>query len=204
MIIDPSQLSLPQNSQLVTGSVVPRPIAWVSTIAPDGSYNLAPFSYFMAIGADPPQLAFSVNWRVRANSKKDTLSNIEASGELVINVATEATAEKMNHTSGEWGPEVDEFSAVGLTPLPSVKVKAPRVAESPVNIECRLNQIVRLGSEKAPAHLIIVEAVLWHVRDDLLTPQNTIDVKKLHVIGRLSYNYYTRTNELFEMVRPQV
>lgn len=202
MILDPVQLKLPQVAQLMNGSVAPRPIAWVSTMAPDGSHNLAPFSYFMAICAEPPTLAFTANWRIRANSKKDTLANIEASGELVINVATEETAEKMNLSSGEYGPEVDEFKLAGLTPLPSVKVKAPRVAEAPVNIECRLNRIVRLGSERAPANLIIVEAVLWHVRDDLLTPANTIDVAKLHAIGRLSYDFYSKTNELFEMVRP--
>lgn len=203
MIIDPFQMPKRDAYQLLISSVVPRPIAWVSTVAADGSYNVAPFSFFMAITENPPTLAVSNNRR-RGVEKKDTLTNIEATGEFVINIATEELAEKMNATSAEFGPEVDEFVYAGLTPAPAQLVKAPRVLESPVNIECKLNQIVYVGKEGAQAGLIIGEALLWHVRDDLLTPRKTIDVSKLHAIGRLSYNNYTRTNDLFEMVRPQV
>ncbi len=202
MIIDPLQMPSRDAYQLLIGSVVPRPIAWVSTVAPDGTYNLAPFSFFMAITGDPPTLAVANNWR-RNIGKKDTLSNIEATGEFVINVATEDTQEQMNASSAEVDPEVDEFEQTGLTPVPAQLVRAPRVLESPINIECRLKQVVYVGREGAQAGLIIGEAILWHVRDDLLTAQNTIDVTKLHAIGRLSYSYYTRTNDLFEMIRPK-
>ncbi len=203
MIIDPAQMRPYDAYQLLISSVVPRPVAWVSTVAADGTFNLAPFSFFTAVTNDPPTLLI-VNNRRRGNQKKDTVSNIEATGEFVINLATEENSERMNATSGEYGPEVDEFVQAGLTPTPAQLVKAPLVLESPVNIECRLNQIVRLGREDAQSDLIIAQALLWHVRDDLLTPTNTIDVTKLHAIGRLSYNHYTRTDDLFEMIRPQV
>lgn len=204
MILDPSQMRLRDTYQLLISSVVPRPIAWISSLDPEGRPNLAPFSFFMGITSDPPLFAVSSNLRVRAGTKKDTLSNIEATGEFVINIVTEELAEQMNATSGEYDSGVNEFEVAGLTAAPSQKVRAPRVAESPVNIECRLYQILHLGREKALSGLIIGEGVLWHVRDDLLTPRNTVDVEKLHAIGRLSANYYTRTHDLFEMIRPVV
>lgn len=202
MIINPFEMPARDAYQLLISSVVPRPIAWVSTISEDGIPNLAPYSFFMALTGDPPMLAISCNWRRTTNSKKDTLTNVEATGEFVINVATEAMSAKINLTSAELPPEINEFSQVGLTQLNSEVVKAPRVAESPINIECKLNQVVYLGREGNQAGLIIGEAVMWHVQDEFLTPQKTVDVTKLHAIGRLSYSYYTRTNDLFEMRRP--
>lgn len=200
MIIDPSQID-PRNSyQLLIGSIVPRPIAWVSTIASDGTPNVAPFSFFMGVTANPPTLAISCG--LRRGVKKDTLVNVEQSGELVVNLAVEELDEQMNATSAEFPPEVDEFKVARLTPVPSVKVRAPRVAESPINIECQLKQVIYVGHESSPSGLIIAEALLWHVRDDLLTPQNTIDVTKLHAIGRLSGSWYTRTHDLYEIARP--
>ncbi|ARV59313.1 flavin reductase [Nostocales cyanobacterium HT-58-2] len=201
MIIDPDQID-PRNSyQLLIGSIVPRPIAWVSTIATDGTPNVAPFSFFMGITGNPPTLAISCGPR-RGAGKKDTLVNAESSGELVVNVVVEEIDEQMNITSAEFPPEVNEFQEAGLTPVPSVKVRAPRVAQSPINIECQVKQVVYVGNESSPSGLIIAEALLWHVRDDLLTPQNTIDVSKLHAIGRLSGNWYTRTRDLYEIARP--
>lgn len=200
MILDPFQMRPRDAYQLLISSVVPRPIAWVSTVAQDGSYNVAPFSFFMGVTGDPPTVAFTCNGR--RGSKKDTLSNVETSGEMVINIATEEIAQKMNATSAEFPPEIDEFEDACLTPLPSQLVKAPRVAESPVNIECKLKQIVYVGRDNNQSGLIIAEAILWHVRDDLLTPQNSIDPHKLHAIGRFSHSWYTKTHELFEMPRP--
>ncbi|HEX2915523.1 MAG TPA: flavin reductase family protein [Chloroflexia bacterium] len=204
MIIDPSQMRPRDAYQLLIGSVVPRPIAWVSTVSPDGQFNLAPFSFFMGISGDPPLMAVTVNKRRRDKQdfKKDTLSNVEALGELVINIANEELAEKMNLTSGEYPAEVDEFDLAGLTPAPSQVIRPPYVAEAPISIECKVNQIVYVGHEGRESGVIIAEGLLWHVRDDLLTPNQTIDVTKLHAIGRLSYNNYTRTNDLFEMIRP--
>ncbi|KYC36767.1 flavin reductase [Scytonema hofmannii PCC 7110] len=201
MIIDPNQIDPRTGYQLLIGSIVPRPIAWVSTIATDGTHNLAPFSFFMGVTANPPTLAISSGLR-RGAGKKDTLVNAESSGELVVNVVVEEIEQQMNISSAEFPPEVDEFKEAGLTPIPSVKVRAPRVAESPINIECQVKQVVYVGNEGSQSGLIIAEALLWHIRDDLLTPQNTIDVSKLHAIGRLSGNWYTRTRDLYEIARP--
>ncbi|MEH1902609.1 flavin reductase family protein [Nostoc sp.] len=200
MIIDPSQNDPRNTYQLLVGSVVPRPIAWVSTIASDGTPNVAPFSFFMGVTANPPTLAISTG--LRRGVKKDTLLNVEQSGELVVNIVVEELGEQMNATSGDFPPDVDEFQVAGLTPAPSKRVRPPRVAESPINIECVLKQVVYLGNEGSQSGLIIAEAVLWHIRDDLLTPENTIDVAKLHAIGRLSGNWYTRTQDLYEITRP--
>ncbi|MBN3962131.1 flavin reductase family protein [Nostoc sp. NMS8] len=200
MIIDPSQNDPRNTYQLLVGSVVPRPIAWVSTIASDGTPNVAPFSFFMGVTANPPTLAISTG--LRHGVKKDTLLNVEQSGELVVNIVVEELGEQMNATSGDFPPDVDEFQVAGLTPAPSKLVRPPRVAESPINIECVLKQVVYVGNEGSQSGLIIAEAVLWHVRDDLLTPQNTIDAAKLHAIGRLSGNWYTRTQDLYEITRP--
>ncbi|BBD68200.1 hypothetical protein NIES4072_44880 [Nostoc commune NIES-4072] len=200
MIIDPSQNDPRNTYQLLVGSVVPRPIAWVSTIASDGTLNVAPFSFFMGVTANPPTLAISTG--LKRGVKKDTLLNVEQSGELVVNIVVEELGEQMNTTSGDFPPNVDEFQVAGLTPVPSKRVRPPRVAESPINIECVLKQVVYVGNEGSQSGLIIAEAVLWHIRDDLLTPQNTIDVAKLHAIGRLSGNWYTRTQDLYEITRP--
>ncbi|MBN3869157.1 MAG: flavin reductase family protein [Nostoc sp.] len=200
MIIDPSQNDPRNTYQLLVGSVVPRPIAWVSTIASDGTPNVAPFSFFMGVTANPPTLAISTG--LKRGVKKDTLFNVEQSGELVVNIVVEELGEQMNATSGDFPPDVDEFQVAGLTPAPSKRVRPPRVAESPINIECVLKQVVYIGNEGSQSGLIIAEAVLWHIRDDLLTPQNTIDVAKLHAIGRLSGNWYTRTQDLYEIIRP--
>ncbi|MEH1826923.1 MAG: flavin reductase family protein [Nostoc sp.] len=200
MIIDPSQNDPRNTYQLLVGSVVPRPIAWVSTIASDGTSNVAPFSFFMGVTANPPTLAISTG--LRRGVKKDTLLNVEQSGELVVNIVVEELGEQMNATSGDFPPDVDEFQVAGLTPAPSKLVRPPRVAESPINIECVLKQVVYVGNEGSQSGLIIAEAVLWHIRDDLLTPQNTIDAAKLHAIGRLSGNWYTRTQDLYEITRP--
>ncbi|MEH1850891.1 flavin reductase family protein [Nostoc sp.] len=200
MIIDPSQNDPRNTYQLLVGSVVPRPIAWVSTIASDGTPNVAPFSFFMGVTANPPTLAISTG--LRRGVKKDTLLNVEQSGELVVNIVVEELGEQMNATSGDFPPDVDEFQVAGLTPAPSKLVRPPRVAESPINIECVLKQVVYVGNEGSQSGLIIAEAVLWHIRDDLLTPQNTIDAAKLHAIGRLSGNWYTRTQDLYEITRP--
>ncbi len=200
MIIDPFKLPPREAYQLLISSVVPRPIAWVSTIAEDGSYNVAPFSFFMGISGTPPTLAVCVNRR--RDGKKDTLTNAEWAGELVINIVNEEIGPQMNETSAEFPPEIDEFEMAGLTPAPSQLVRPPRVAEAPVSIECKLQQVVNIGKEETQSGLMIVEAVMWHVRDDLLTPQNSIDPHKLHAIGRMSHNFYTKTHEIFEMVRP--
>ncbi len=185
--------------KLLIGSVVPRPIAFVSTVAEDGTLNLAPFSFFIGLCSDPPTVGVSVGQR--KGNRKDTWSNAEYTGDFVVNVVTEEIAERMNLTAAEHGPEVDEFRESGLTPAPSLKVRSPRVAESPINMECRLKQVVDLG-RNAQYGFLIGEVVQWRVRDDLLR-NGRIDAALLRPIGRLGGDLYTRSREIFEMIRPR-
>jgi flavin reductase (DIM6/NTAB) family NADH-FMN oxidoreductase RutF len=199
MQIDPQ--TAPQQSiyKLLIGCVVPRPIAWVSSLSEDGIPNLAPFSFFMAVCNDPPTVAFSSGRR--AGNKKDTVRNIEYIQDFVVNLVDDALAEQMNLTSGEYPPDVDEFAVTGLTAAPSVKVKAPRVAEAPINLECRVVQILPVGH--GPHTLVLGEIVQFHIRDDLYSPNTgRIDMYKLHPVGRLAGELYTHVHDIFEMKRP--
>lgn len=199
MHIDPRSISSQDTYKLMVGSVVPRPIAWISSQARDGTLNLAPFSFFIAVSPDPPTIAIAVGFR--GGSPKDTRHNIEATGEFVVNVVTEEVAEAMNLTSGNYEPHVSEFAVAGVTAAPSVVVAPPRVAESPISMECRLSQIVPVGAPPAGYGLILGEIVYWHVRDDLYH-HGRIDLQALHAIGRLAGNGYARTRDQFEMLRP--
>jgi flavin reductase (DIM6/NTAB) family NADH-FMN oxidoreductase RutF len=196
MQFDPATMAERDIYKLVIGSIVPRPIAWTSSRAADGTLNLAPFSYFMAVASVPPTLAVSVGYR--HGQPKDTLHNIAAAGEFVVNIVNEDVAEQMNLTSGNYTANVDEFALAGLTPLPSIKVAAPRVAESPINLECRVEQIVPIGESNG---LIIGRIVYFHVRDDLLD-NGRIDQDALRAVGRLAGDGYTRTRDQFSMKRP--
>jgi flavin reductase (DIM6/NTAB) family NADH-FMN oxidoreductase RutF len=199
MYIDP-EVAAPQSIyKLLIGCVVPRPIAWVSSLGADGVPNLAPFSFFMAVCNDPPTLAFSSGRRV--GNKKDTVRNIEYTQDFVVNLVDDALAEQMNLTSGEYPPEIDEFAVTGLTAAPSMKVRAPRVAEAPINMECRVVQILPVG--RGPHNLVLGEIVSFHIRDDLYNPQTgRIDMYNLHPVGRLAGELYSHIHDIFEMKRP--
>ena len=187
-------------NRVLTGVVVPRPIAFVSTISTGGIVNLAPYSFFNAVAYDPPTIVFSSS--LRAPSKeKDTLANIEATGEFVVNIVVDDIAEAMNRTAAEYPADVSEFEIAGLTPAPSDKVKAPRVAESPVNMECRLVQVVNIGDRDHGHGLVIGEIVRMHVRDDIINGHR-IDHQKLKPTGRLAGSMYCYTADTYEMVRP--
>jgi flavin reductase (DIM6/NTAB) family NADH-FMN oxidoreductase RutF len=205
--IDPTSAPPLAIYKLLIGCVVPRPIAWVSTVSADGVRNLAPFSFFMAITNDPPTLAFSSGPRgadVGAAGPprlKDTVSNVEATREFVVNVVDDARAEAMNVTSGEYPPDVDEFALANLTAAPSVKVRPPRVADAPIAMECRLSQVLRVG--RGPHSLVIGEVVHFHVRDDVYDPvTGRIDMFRLKPVGRLTGQMYTHVHDIFEMKRP--
>ena len=199
MELDPRTMPASSVYKLLIGCVVPRPIAWVSTIGADGIANLAPFSFFAGVCHDPPTVAFSAG--PREGAKKDTIRNVEHTGDFVVNVVDDAHAESMNLTSGEYSPEVDEFALVGLTPAPSFRVTAPRVAGAPVSMECRVERIIPVG--RGPHSLVLGEIVYFHVRDDLFdAPTGRIDVHRLHAVGRLAGNLYARTHDIFEMKRP--
>ena len=185
--------------KLLIGCVVPRPIAWVSSLSADMLPNLAPFSFFMAVCNDPPTLAFSSGRR--AGHKKDTVQNIEHTQDFVVNLVDDTLAEQMNLTSGEYPQDVDEFALTGLTAAPSVKVKAPRVLESPINLECRAVQILPVGN--GPHSLVLGEIVYFHIRDDLYDPNTgRIDMHNLHPVGRLAGNLYAHVHDIFEIKRP--
>lgn len=202
MELDPTTLEERQLYKLLIGCVVPRPIAWISTQDTQGRLNLAPYSFFNAIGANPPALMFSANYSTARQSLKDTLQNILASGEFVVNIVNEAVAAAMNLTSGEYGPDVDEFDLARLTPAPSTVVRPPRVAESPVNFECELHRAVPIG--EGPGHSTVVIGLIkhMHIRDDLIDPQGRIDIRRLQPIGRLAGSEYCYVRDIFEMQRP--
>ena len=204
MELDPQQVQADAVYKLLIGCVVPRPIAWVSTVDAGGVNNVAPFSFFMAITGDPPTIAFSSSVRAvapGAKVKKDTLRNVEATGCFVVNVVDDDHAEQMNLTSGDFPPEVDEFALTGLTAAPGVKVAAPRVLEAPVSMECRLVQVIPVGH--VPHHLVIGEIVYFHVRDDIYdAATGRLDMHRLRPVGRLAGNLYSHIHDIFEMKRP--
>jgi len=202
VIINPSENDFRDIYKLMVGVIVPRPIAFVSTISADGIRNLAPFSFFTGISANPPVICFSPMVRGSDGARKDTLLNIEAVQEFVVNVVSEEFAEKMNICSVEFPPEVDEFEMSGLTPVASDLVKPPRVQESHISMECRLIHIVHVSAKPLGGSLVIGEVLRFHV-DDALIDGYKIDPDKLHAIGRMGGPTYTRTTDLFDMVRPK-
>jgi flavin reductase (DIM6/NTAB) family NADH-FMN oxidoreductase RutF len=201
MTIDPTQTH-PRDIYLhMVSFITPRPIAWVSTINREGQTNLAPFSFFNGVCPNPPTILFCPT-NSRHGKPKDTLRNIEATREFVVNVVPDAIREKMNATSEEFPPEVSEFAACGLASVPSIKVKPPRVKESPVNLECVLHDIIRIGEGPLSGNIVIGRIVMIHADDSVLDESGQIDPAKLDTIGRMGGSIYTRTRERFEMDRP--
>lgn len=200
MKIDPAKLTRKDRHMLMGSVVVPRPIALVSTVSGDGVNNLAPYSLFTLVCYHPPTVAFTAMRRLGV-SKKDTLVNIEQTKEFVINVVTEDIAEKMNLCSKMLPPEVDEFQVAGFTPIQSDLVKPPRVSESPINLECRLTEIIEFGKPNITGEMILGEVLRVHIRDDLYR-DGVVDALSMGVVGRMGWAYYTRTRDLFEMKAP--
>lgn len=197
MIVDPTALSPADLYRFMISVVIPRPIAFISTVSPDGHHNVAPFSYFIALTNQPPLLGVSINHR--RGELKDTLRNIEASGDFVINIVDEPLLDRSVQASGEWPAEVDEFVLTGLTPVASDHVKAPRVGESPVSLECRLFRVIELGD----THFVVGEIVRAHVRDEVMT-EGRVDPLKLRPVGRLGGEGYAPLREVLLRARPRV
>jgi flavin reductase (DIM6/NTAB) family NADH-FMN oxidoreductase RutF len=203
VIVDPAQADSRDTYKLMTGVIVPRPIAFVSTLSPEGVRNLAPFSFFTGISANPPVICFSPMVRGSDGQRKDTLRNIEATREFVVNVVSEEFAAQMNACSGEYPPEVDEFDISGLTAIPSDLVRPPRVAESRVHMECRLVQIVHVSEKPLGGSIVLGEVLRFHVADELFD-RYRIDPDKLRAIGRIGGPSYVRVTDRFDMARPEV
>jgi flavin reductase (DIM6/NTAB) family NADH-FMN oxidoreductase RutF len=201
MLIDVATTPVVEVYQALTGVVTPRPIAWVTTVDAAGRVNLAPFSFFNAFGANPPVVVFSPTNR-RDGSKKDTLLNVEATGEFVVHAAVASLAEKINATSKELPPGESEVEYAGLHTTPSVKVKPPRLVEAPVAMECKVRQILPIGSGAIAANLVIGEVLMIHVSDAVLDEKGRVDPRKLRTVARLGQDYWCHTSDLFELKRP--
>jgi len=204
--IDPAEHPPRQIYKLMTGIIVPRPIALVSTVDVDGRVNLAPFSFFAGVGSAPPTVLFCPALRPGGSGdpggRKDTLRNVEKTREFVISVVNESISSQANITAAEVGPEVDEFKLSGLTPLASEVVKPPRVAESPAQMECRLLQVIYTGDKPASGVIALGEVVRFHVREELFEDFR-IDPAGLDAVGRMAGNTWVRTRDRIELIRPK-
>jgi len=201
MKIDPSSLSERQRHLFMGNLVVPRPIALVATISADGIPNLAPYSLFNIVCYHPVPIVFYTPMRKADGQKKDSLANVEQTEEFVINLVTEEIADKMNVSSGNYPPEVNEFDESQLTAIPADLVRAPLVKESPFNLECKLHQIVSFGKPDIAGEMIMGEVLRVHVKDELWN-DGIIDANRAHLIGRMGWGLYTRTSDLFEIGHP--
>ena len=202
MKIDPKGTNSAEYYKLFSSVVVPRPIAWVSTISEDDIFNLAPFSFFGILSSNPALVYVSVG-RKRGGQKKDTLANIEFSKDFVVNIVNEDLAEVMNLSSTEFTSEVDEFTETGLTSTKADVVASPMLAESPVNLECRLYNVMEFGELPRGSSVVIGEVVQVHIKDDLFA-DGGIHAPTLRALGRHSGNLYCRTTDLIEMERPSL
>lgn len=203
MIIDPQPGIAANVYKLMTGIIVPRPIAFVSTVSADGVRNLAPFSFFTAVSANPPVICFSPMIRSRDAARKDTLNNIEATGEFVVNIVSEDMAEAMNQTSPEFEAGVDEFVTSGLTAVPSDLVKPPRVRESRASMECRLLQVVHVSPLPLGGSIVLGTVLRFHIADEIVSDFK-VDPDALQAIGRMAGASYVRTTDRFQLERPTV
>lgn len=200
MEIDLNQMEKRDSYRLLSSCIVPRPIAWVSTRSAAGVNNLAPFSYFNGVASDPPSLSISVSYHSRRDTgQKDTLQNILETREFVVNIVTEETAVAMQKTSFDHAPEVDEFEAAGLDAVPSLTVRPPRVAQSPVCFECTVHTTLQVG--EGPGSSTLVVGVIHHVyvRDGLINEQGMIDTPQLLPLGRLAGTGYCVVSDVFEI-----
>lgn len=200
---DPKELSTAKLHSYLLSAIAPRPIAFASTIDENSLPNLSPFSFFNVFSANPPILIFSPARRVRNNTNKHTLQNAMSVKEVVINVVNYDIVQQMSLSSSEYDKEVNEFEKSGLTMLKSDIVKPFRVAESPIQFECKVNDIIVLGSQGGAGNLIICEVVKLHINPDFLDKNGTIDQTKLDLVARAGGNYYTRANQgFFEIPKP--
>jgi flavin reductase (DIM6/NTAB) family NADH-FMN oxidoreductase RutF len=206
LTFDPAECKQRQVYKLMTGIIVPRPIALVSTVDRNGVANLAPFSFFSGVGSAPPTLLFCPALRPadgpEAGQRKDTLRNVEETGEFVVNLVSEAIAAAANAAAADVPPGVDEFPLAGLTPVPSEVVRPSRVAESPAQMECKLLQVIYTSHAPGGGVIVLGEVVRFHVREDLVEDFR-VDPSGLDAVGRMAGTTWVRTRDRIELIRPK-
>jgi len=204
--IDPKSLPIPQLHGYLLGAVGPRPIAFASTIDKNGVSNLAPFSFFNVFSANPPIMVFSPARSGRTNTTKDTYNNVKEVPEVVINVVNYDLVHQMSLASSPYDPGTDEFEKTGLTPLASETIQPFRVAESPVQFECKVNEVIELGDGGGAGNLVICEVTRIHINDEVLDQDGKIDQHKIDLVSRMGGNWYCRTDKtsMFEITKPIV
>lgn len=204
MRIVPGEIKTGELHSYLLGAVAPRPICFASTVDKDGNPNLSPFSFFNVFGSNPTTLVFSPSRKVRDNTLKHTLLNIYETKEVVINVVNYAMVQQMSLSSCEYPKGVDEFTKSGFTKLASEKIKAFRVAESPVQMECKVRDIIETGTEGGAGNLIICEVLVMHINDNILNEKNQIDPHKIDLVARMGGDFYCRASgtAVFEVAKP--
>jgi flavin reductase (DIM6/NTAB) family NADH-FMN oxidoreductase RutF len=202
---DPELLDTRTVHKLLSASIAPRPIAFVSTVDAKGNVNLSPFSFFNVFSSNPPILIFSPARRVRDNTTKHTLQNAAETKEVVINIVNHSIVEQMSASSKDYAKGVNEFIESGLTEVPSLKVKPPRVLESPVSFECVVDNIISLGEHGGAGQLVIAKVVHIHVKSEILDANNEIDSERLDLVARLGGDWYTRVTKesMFKLEKPR-
>ena len=202
--LDPAELAVPEIHRYLLGAVGPRPIAFAATVDKLGNHNLAPFSFFNVFSANPPIMIFSPARSGRTNTTKDTYNNVKEVPEVVINVVTHKMVHQMSLASSPFEPQVDEFKKAGFTALDSELIKPRRVGESPVQFECRVNDVVELGELGGAGNLVICEVVKIHINEAVLDENQMIDQKKIDLVSRMGGNWYCRADEnsMFEINKP--
>jgi flavin reductase (DIM6/NTAB) family NADH-FMN oxidoreductase RutF len=204
LTFDPSSLPIPKVHQYLLGAIGPRPIAFASTIDANGVPNLAPFSFFNVFSANPPIIVFSPARSGRTGELKDTYYNVKSVPEVVINIVNYDIVHQVSLASSPYAPEINEFEKAGLTPIASETVRPFRVAESPVQFECKVNDVIELGEGGAAGNMIICEVTRIHIRPDLLDENDQIDQLKIDLVARMGGNWYCRAdqNSMFEITKP--
>ncbi len=201
MIIKPEDTSPKDLYKLMIGMVVPRPIAWVSTISEDGTNNLAPYSFFNAISGDPPVVCFAPSRKPAGDNKKDTLRNLEATGVFVVNIVSEHLAEAMNQSAADVPPDVDEFALAGVSVEPASMIDAPMVKEALAKMECRVRQIIPLGDRPTSGILVLGDVLCFHFAEGLVD-NFKVDPAMLNAVGRMGGTSYCDTRRRFDLTRP--
>jgi flavin reductase (DIM6/NTAB) family NADH-FMN oxidoreductase RutF len=204
MIIDPQEIPMARMHALLLGSVTPRPIAFASTVDKNGIVNLSPFSYFNCFGANPPIMIFSPARRGRDNTTKHTYENILEVPEVVIHIVSYSMIHQMSLASTEYPKGVNEFVKAGLTEVPSLNVKPPRVKEAPVAFECKVTQVIRTGDQGGAGNLVICQVIMMHLSEEVLDESGRIDPHKLDAVARLGGDWYCRVHgdAIFRLPKP--